>query len=264
MRLAHNKRPEWNPGQGSTLKDIAAAIKHLEECEQERKVALHNELNRQIKLQKLDEQHSSRWEKVMLWIATKETFLKTKQTIASVSGAELQLKLLAAYEAENAALVARSVAAIKTISAELAQEKFEDIEDTQGRDTEIEGFAPRHLPSVNLSWSFFSGLKQLADLLAARKPVAADDLSREKFKEEVRLLAQQHEDKFSKLTAWVAEKEAYLLKTESIGSVADARKHISLLDLYDGDEKKTVDGAVEELKVRQVVPFHFFANFVYL
>lgn len=43
--LAHNKRPSFNPS-GLTLKDIEAAVKHLEECESERKVALHAELNR--------------------------------------------------------------------------------------------------------------------------------------------------------------------------------------------------------------------------
>lgn len=40
--------------------DIAKAVQHLEECEAERKVALHAELNRQIKLVQLDDQHKSR------------------------------------------------------------------------------------------------------------------------------------------------------------------------------------------------------------
>ena len=37
MRLSHNKRPDFIPPAGLTLKDVSAAIGHLEECEQERR-----------------------------------------------------------------------------------------------------------------------------------------------------------------------------------------------------------------------------------
>jgi len=40
MRLSHNKRPDFVPPSGLTLKDVSAAIAHLEECEQERRGAL--------------------------------------------------------------------------------------------------------------------------------------------------------------------------------------------------------------------------------
>ena len=67
MRLSYHKRPEFKPpgnfssvtnncvsdwilfSAGLSLKEIDKAVAHLEEVELERKVALHNELNRQIK-----------------------------------------------------------------------------------------------------------------------------------------------------------------------------------------------------------------------
>merc|ERR1712159_402717 len=64
MRLSHRKRPAFNPGEGRTLEAVDGAFAKLEECESERKVALHAELNRQIKLVQLDEQLKGRHEKL--------------------------------------------------------------------------------------------------------------------------------------------------------------------------------------------------------
>jgi hypothetical protein len=63
MKLALNKRPEFVPEPGTALKDIEKAVLHLEACEQERKVSLHAELNRQIQLAKLNEEHTAKYEK---------------------------------------------------------------------------------------------------------------------------------------------------------------------------------------------------------
>jgi hypothetical protein len=52
MRLAHHKRPEYVPPQGCALSDVAASVAHLEECEQERNVALHQELNRYVHIRR--------------------------------------------------------------------------------------------------------------------------------------------------------------------------------------------------------------------
>ena len=59
MLLVQNNRPPFVPPAGLSLKDIEASMLHLEQVEQERKVALHAELNRQIRLAALDENHKS-------------------------------------------------------------------------------------------------------------------------------------------------------------------------------------------------------------
>lgn len=67
--------------------DIAKAVQHLEECEQERKVALHAELNRQIRLVQLNDQHLSRYQQLKSWYDAKAAYLKTREVIESVSAA---------------------------------------------------------------------------------------------------------------------------------------------------------------------------------
>jgi hypothetical protein len=71
MRLAHNLRPKFEPGDGLSLKDFNTVVHHLEECEQERKVALHAELNRQIRLVGLDGQHTTLTQTLRDWIHEK-------------------------------------------------------------------------------------------------------------------------------------------------------------------------------------------------
>lgn len=84
MRLSHHKRPEFIPPQGVTLKDVQIALEHLEKVEQERSLALHAELNRQIKLVMLADQHKSIYENLIQWISEKDKYLRTKEIVESV------------------------------------------------------------------------------------------------------------------------------------------------------------------------------------
>ena len=54
-------------------------MQKLEQDEQERSVALHAELNRQIKLQKWEEQHIARFAKLQKWVAEKNAYLQHKE-----------------------------------------------------------------------------------------------------------------------------------------------------------------------------------------
>jgi hypothetical protein len=231
MRLAHNKRPEFKPAPGCSLKEVAAAVAHLEECEMERKVALHKELNRQIKLVQLNEQHQARHDNLQAWIDAKATYLNTKQTVESVSAAELQLRLLDAYDRELETIKSRNVAALLELSSTLASEHYEFIDAVKSRDSAID-----------------AGIAKLNELEAARRPVADDDLAREKFKAAARALADQHAQSFATLSAWVAAKAAYLATAEQVGTVADAKRHLGNLDLYDEEQKRTASTAVVDLK----------------
>jgi len=55
-------------------------------------VALHAELNRQIRLLRTDEQHEQKHQKLTAWLTEKEAYLKTKEEIDTVSKAHLQLR----------------------------------------------------------------------------------------------------------------------------------------------------------------------------
>lgn len=71
----------------------------------------------------------------------------------------------------------------------------------------------------------------------AKKPVLDDALSREKFKEKVRLMNQEHINNFNKIHTWVGEKETYLKTRESITSVSEARTQLSLFAAYEAENK---------------------------
>jgi hypothetical protein len=98
-RLAQQRRPDFIPD-GVSPKDIQKSIQSIEKQEQERNIALHAEVSRQVKLVKLDQIHQTNYNKVKLWIAAKEKYLKTREEILSTSAAQLQLMLLDAYEKE--------------------------------------------------------------------------------------------------------------------------------------------------------------------
>ncbi len=229
IRLSHNKRPDFTPELG--LKEIGASMKHLEECEAERKVALHAELNRQIRLVNLDEQHKARFEKLKAWVGEKESYLKTKEEISSVSQAQLHLRLLDAYDKESGALYESTVAQWKKLGEELTNQKYERTADLNARESEID-----------------ADFKHLQELSAAKRPVLQDDLARETFKENVRLKNQQHIEVHSQLVAWHGEKEAYLKNKEEISSVKEAKAQLSLLDGYGQEEKGITESSVAYLK----------------
>lgn len=215
MRLNNHKRPEYVPPQGCSLKDIEATIKHLEECEQERNVALHAELNRQIRLLKLDEEHKLRTSKLQAWISEKEAYLKKKEEISSVGSALFHLQVLDAFDKEKESIVQTNVAALKKIGVYLNNEKYERTSEVHVRESEIDAV-----------------IVNLGKLSSLKRPILDDDLAREQFKEVVRLKNGQHIDRFEKLQHWIREKENYLQKKESINSISQAQTALRYIYIY--------------------------------
>lgn len=84
QRLSSHKRPEFVPASGHSPKDFSQDVNYLEKLEQEQNVALHTELNRQIRLAQLDEQHKSKFEQLQSWIQSKKSFLSKNETINSI------------------------------------------------------------------------------------------------------------------------------------------------------------------------------------
>jgi Ca2+-binding EF-hand superfamily protein len=229
--LSHNKRPDFVPPSGLTLKDVSAAIAHLEECEQERRVALHAELNRQIRLLQTDEQHKEKHEQLSSWLAEKEAYLKKKEEIDTVSKAHLHLRLLDAYDKESVALQNSSVSLWYKQADELVAQKYERSDEVTSRTSAAK-----------------EKFVTLGELSAQKRPVLQDDLARETFKENTRLKNNQHLDIYSQLLSWHAEKEAYLRNKEEIHSVKEAQEQLSLLDGYDQEEQGVTESSVAYLK----------------
>eukprot|EP01119_Soliformovum_irregulare_P010300 TRINITY_DN2527_c0_g1_i1.p1 TRINITY_DN2527_c0_g1~~TRINITY_DN2527_c0_g1_i1.p1 ORF type:complete len:1111 (+),score=542.58 TRINITY_DN2527_c0_g1_i1:57-3389(+) len=230
MRLAHNKRPEFVPPAGLTLKDITAAVVHLEECEKERSVSLHAELNRQIKLVQMDEQHRYRFEVLEKWIGAKTAYLETKENIQSVSQAQLHIRLLDAFDKESLAIKSGTVAPWEQLGKELLNEKYEKSGEVKTRMEFVE-----------------NSFKSLGNLSQQKRPVLEDDLAREQYKEKVRQAVDQFRAKDRKLQHWIKEKEDYLKTKESVTSVGEARAQLSILAAYEKDKKTMTSVNVSQL-----------------
>lgn len=78
--------------------------------------------------------------------------------------------------------------------------------------------------------------------------VLEDDLARELYAEETRLMAEQHEDKHKGLQAWAAAKLAYLREAEAVDTTQDAHYHINLLETHDTEQAAVEGTAVVALK----------------
>jgi actinin alpha len=183
--LTNNKRPPFNPPLGLTPKDLEATVRHLEQVEQERNVALHAELNRQVRLLKQDEHHTIVSNKLTGWVQQKDAYLARDDPIESVGAALLAIRTLEAFDKEMASLVSGTFAALRKNGAHLASEKYERTAQTLGRES-----------ALNDS---FAHLKKLSQ---ERRPVLDAALAREQRKEELRL---QFANLAADVIGWVKE-----------------------------------------------------------
>jgi len=233
MLLVQNKRPEFVPPAGLSLKDIEASMLHLEQVEQERKVALHAELNRQIRLVKLNEHHTTLFAKLEAYISQKMEYLThCHEGIESIGAAQFALKSLDAFDKECKAIRTTQVESLLTLGAELDREHFEHIAEVKEREAKV-------IASFDTD---------MANESATKRPILDDHLARELFKEELRLKGVQHGDRFSKLSAWCTEKETYLAVREEINSISDAQLNLRLLDAFDAEFKDQQPHSVDPLK----------------
>ncbi|KAJ5066873.1 alpha-actinin [Anaeramoeba ignava] len=221
MRLSHHKRPEFKPEKGCSLKEVAQDMLHLEECEQERKVALHAELNRQIKLVNISKQHESRYNKLVEYYKQKKAYLEFREEIDSVSAAYFQLSLLDRYEKENQTMINTGVANLKKLSAELKKEKYEYQTKIEEHDKDID-----------------NKFKELDELDKIKRPILDDHLKREEFIEKVRQMNDEHKNKHEQLAKWFEIKKAYLETMEEINSVPEASKNLDIFNSYIKEYKK--------------------------
>eukprot|EP00004_Rigifila_ramosa_P010201 TRINITY_DN21_c0_g1_i2.p1 TRINITY_DN21_c0_g1~~TRINITY_DN21_c0_g1_i2.p1 ORF type:complete len:1238 (-),score=389.66 TRINITY_DN21_c0_g1_i2:44-3250(-) len=229
LSLKNANRPDFSTD--TKPSDIEAKMVALEETEQAQKVHLHLELNRQIKLVALNEQHLGRFEKLKGWSDQKLVYLNTKESINSSGEARLHLRLLDAYESENRALMANTVPIMEKIGAQLLQEKYEKSAEIQSREKQVtDAKATRQ------------------ELCVKKRAILEDALAREEYKEKILLLNRQHVDAHDVTLMWVDEKETYLKRKEVIHSVSEARSQLGLLEGFIKEKDRTADTNVAPLK----------------
>jgi Ca2+-binding EF-hand superfamily protein len=231
MRLSHGKRPAYVPPAGTDLAAMNATVGELEKSEQERKVALHHELNRQIQLVDFDKQHDEQTKKLAAYQAATAAYLEHKEISHSIGAASYQLRRLDASDKERADIEATTFAKIVALGNRLEKEKYENLARVRAREAE----------SV-------ARFGELGRKSAAKRPILDDDLAREIFREGVRLQVEEHIAKFGKIEVYTAEQTTYLQTKEVVDSVADATNQLGLLTAYAAEKEVQTTSSVATLK----------------
>ncbi|MDP2434761.1 MAG: hypothetical protein Q8P67_03370, partial [archaeon] len=183
---------------------------------QERKTALHAELNRQIKLLDFDRQHKDRSAKLVAYQAETRAYLQTKEVSHSVAAAQYQVRRLEASDEERLSIFGSTFQKLQELGAYLLAEHYERSNEVSAREAEIT-----------------QAFTALAAASTAKHPILDDDLAREEFREQVRLQNERHISEFDKLNSWATETALpYLSKKEHVDSVADANKQLGLIQAH--------------------------------
>lgn len=213
MRLADNNRPAYEPPHATSLPGLHDSLKQLEETEQERSVALHKELNRQIRLTQESGKHGSLFAKLEKWVAARTEYLNERETVTSTNEASYQITKLDAFEEESKAVRTSTDDAMKAISSFLESEHYESMPEVQDREAK--------------SAAHFAALSKLS---ADKRLILDDHLARETFNEKLRLDDGQHANVCEAIDRVFQEKKAYYQTKETVDSVPSARAALSALE----------------------------------
>lgn len=230
LRLANNGRPTFAPAAEMTPEALQSRLDALE-AKEAIEPKLYLELSRQHKLVKLHGSHTVEADKLAAWLAEQTASLQEPITCSSTGDARKQLKLFESLCKLIQQKKDVAFAAVKSISAELDGEKYENITAPRERESAID-----------------SSFSVVDELVVKNRPVLEDNLAREKFKDEVMMKVDVHDDIHKKLIAWVAIKDEYYKTKETIAGVLEARLQLSTLDGVDKEVSDMKDGNVSRLK----------------
>jgi len=138
MRLADHNRPVYAPGANKAVPELREALKVLEATELERQVALVKELNRQIRLKQLDEQHQTKHKNLAEWQAKHEAILKTEEVIESIGQAEYEINRVKNFTSESTMVRETTELDMKQLGQTLESESFEFVAQVKAREQEVD------------------------------------------------------------------------------------------------------------------------------
>uniref|UniRef100_A0A6A7G8A1 Paramyosin n=1 Tax=Hirondellea gigas TaxID=1518452 RepID=A0A6A7G8A1_9CRUS len=179
-----------------------------------------------VRLQNLN--HIKSFESLSSWCNEKASYLNHKESVNSISDAQLHLSGLEAFVREKNDQLKHFVRNLQELGHEitfarydnLSQWQFETPEEITQRESKVDDL-----------------FAELARLHVTKKDVLDDDLAREEFKAHVLLLNDRHVGSFNSISSWCDDKDAYLDTKEDIDSIADANLQISRLEEFCSDQR---------------------------
>jgi len=170
----------------------------------------------------------------------KLVYLAVKEVIKDSLEAKAQLNILEAFELDKHAIEKGAIAELKSLgekirsteySTQYSQWKYGQSEEVTAVETNADEL-----------------LAQLAAASAAKKAILEDDLARELYAEETRLIAGQHLDKGLQCANWATLKVSYMESEIVVHSIHEAQVSISLLASYSAEKVRFTNTAVATLK----------------
>eukprot|EP01083_Nonionella_stella_P170034 577848_1 len=171
----------------------------------------------------LSENHQTSFDAYNSWADQQSAYAAIRELVSSVPDAE---KLLAVYTDVNTDLAdtkSHTIVKLKQLGARVTEAKYEHLsvwtfptpEEVSGRESQVD-----------------ARFAEVEAACAEKLTILEDHLEREEFKVQVHMWNTRHEHSFGSLGEWCAGKEAYLAKAEDVNSVADANRHLSMLDAF--------------------------------
>eukprot|EP00823_Brevimastigomonas_motovehiculus_P005144 TRINITY_DN362_c0_g1_i3.p1 TRINITY_DN362_c0_g1~~TRINITY_DN362_c0_g1_i3.p1 ORF type:complete len:1611 (+),score=620.13 TRINITY_DN362_c0_g1_i3:65-4897(+) len=226
----HNGKTQYEFDQPEVIKkrndDVDAKWSEIKEKHAEKLKVLQDDSDREMFKEKLllnVQEHMTAFENLKQWIADKETYLKTKETVQSVRDARTYLGALDVYERAFKENSDHKVPALKKMGKHILDAKYDVLTqyvyEKPAEIKEREAF-------VDDQWQV------LQKLHAEKKAILEDDLKREEFAEVVVTQNHQHTADSDALRSWITEKEAYLTRKETVTTVREAYVQLGTLDIY--------------------------------
>lgn len=184
--------------------------------------------------------HLEKQESVLGWGEAKGEYLDNKEPVDSSAAATSCLAVLEAFEKERASFEAAEIALLRELGATIRNTKYE----TEHSRWEYEDIAVVD----TLEAAVDTMLDALATAAVAKKAVLEDDLARELYAEESRLLAGQHVDTGIACAKWANDKAAYLQTDVVVHSIREAQVALSVLDAYMLEKERFTATGVASLK----------------
>lgn len=195
-------------------------------------------MKEQIKL--LVGTHAGKQEAALRWAEKKHEYLDTKEEVSSSASATFHLAVLEAYEKERESFVASEVALLNEMGAKIRDTRYE----TEHSRWQYED--PEEISRLEAEVA--ADLSDLAGVSAAKKATLDDDLARELYAEETRLIAGQHVDTALGCARWANDKAAYLQTDVLVHSIREAQVASSVLEAYVLEKRRFTDTGLASLK----------------
>jgi hypothetical protein len=168
--------------------------------------------------------HGAAYSRLVAWAEAGVAYLKVKEQVSNSEEAKRQLSRLSLHDQRREGMVGADVAALRTLGDEIRAARHK---------TEYSEWAYEHPDrlrkeeaDIDTRWA------SLVEASAGKRAVLDDDLARELYAEETRILANQHDAKQQLLMEWVKDKGAYLDAAEEAPTTQDALFHISVLEAF--------------------------------